>query len=366
MLGRGVGLVVDITGDTSGLKGALGDAGKDVKGFGGVSLATAAKVTVLGGVAVAAVAGLFELGKAAASDRAEQEKLIQTYQNAGAATGDYMATIDAAIAQGQDKAFSDSESRAALESLITATHSATEAQSLHAAAMDIARQAGVPLEQAADALAKAYAGNDGALRKLLPGLAKGATAQDTITAAMQASKGQADKFAKSAEGMGMRAGDALGELGETIGEAVLPVLDAMLPALIPIIQQLGKLIKAVLPVLIPILKVVAKAFGVIVDVIIKLVGWVSDLINWLSNLLRPIGDVINALASLNPFGGLISQITGGPGAGVSTDTGGVGAPFNATFNIYGDPATVEATLIKVLNDYNRRNGLAPMTTLRRA
>jgi hypothetical protein len=109
----------------------------------------------------------------------------------------------------------------------------------------------------------------------------------------------------------------------------------------------------------------ATVFGTIVDIIIKLVGWVADLIKWLSDLLRPIGEVIDALAALNPFGGLISQITGGPGGG-STDTGGVGAPFNATFNIYGDPAVVEATLVRVLNDYNRRNGLPSLTTLRRA
>lgn len=365
MLSKGVGLVVGIIGDASGLKNTLGDAGKEVKGFGGISLATAAKVTVIGGVAIAAATGLFELGKAAAADRDEQNKLIQTIQNAGAATGDYMAQIDAAIAQGQDKAFSDSETRAALESLVTATKSVTESTQLLAGAQDLARQAGVPLEQAADAISKAYAGNDGALRKLLPGLAKGATAQDTIAEAFKRSKGQADRFANSAEGMGARAGDALGELGETIGSAVLPVLDALLPAILPIIKQLGVLIQKVLPILVPLLKIVAQAFGVVVDIIIKLVSWVADLINWFADLLRPIGQVIDALASLNPFGGLIAQITGGGGA-VSTDTGGVGAPFNATFNIYGDPATVESTLIRVLNDYNRRNGLVPMTTLRRA
>lgn len=366
MLSRGVGLVVGITGDASGLKDTLGDAGKEVKGFGGISLATAAKVTLIGGVAVAAATGLFELGKAAAADRDEQDKLIKTIENAGAATGNYMQLVDDAITQGQNRAFSDSETRAALESLVTATGDVAQSTQLLVGAQDLARQAGVSLEQASDAVAKAYAGNDGALRKMLPGLQKGATAQDTIAAAFSRSKGQADRFANSAEGMGARAGDALGELGETIGEAVLPVLDALLPALLPIIKQLGVLIQKVLPILVPLLKIVAQAFGVVVDIVIKLVSWVADLIKWLADLLSPIGQVIDALASLNPFGGLIAQITGGPGGATSTDTGGVGAPFNATFNIYGDPATVEATLVRVLNDYNRRNGLPAFTTLRRA
>lgn len=354
MLSRGVGLVVGITGDTSGLRNALGDAGKDVKGFGGISLATAAKVTLIGGVAITAAAGLFELGKAAAADRDEQNKLITAVQAAGAATGDYMGVIDTAIAQGQDKAFSDSETRAALMSLVTATKDVTAATGLLSGAQDIARFAGVSLEQASDALSKAYSGNDGALRKLLPGLAKGATATDTIKAAFAQAKGQADVFAKSSEGMGLRASDALGELGETVGSVVLPVLDAMLPALIPIIKSLGKLITAVLPVLIPLLQVVANVFGFVADAIGHVIDFVADLIKWISDLLRPIGQVVDALASLNPFGDLIKTITGGPM--VATDTGGPGNIINATFNITGDPAVIERTVVAALRNYTRRNG----------
>jgi hypothetical protein len=356
MMSRGVGLVVGITGDVSGLKNSLGDAGKDVKGFGGISLATAAKVTLIGGVAIAAATGLMELGKAAAADRDEHAKLLTAVQAAGAATGDYMGVIDAAIAQGQEKAFSDSETRAALMSLVSATGNVTAATGQLAGAQDIARFAGVSLEQASDAIAKALAGQDGALRKLMPGLAKGKSATDTIALATARAAGQADKFASSADGMGARAGDAIGELGETIGEVFLPVLDAILPALIPIIQAFGKLIKAVLPVLVPLLKVVAKAFGFVVDVVSRLIGFVSDLIGWIGDLLRPIGQVIDALASLNPFGGLIKTITGGP-MRMEADTGGPAPSFNAQFNIYGDPAQIEATVIRALRDYSRRNGL---------
>lgn len=361
MLGRGVGLVVGVTGDTSGLKSALGSAGQDVKGFGGISLATAAKVTVIGGAVVLAAEALWSLGKAADADRTEQAKLIKVFEQAGAATGNYTAIIDAAILAGQNKAFTDSESRAALEALVTATGDAGKAAELHAVAMDVARFAGVSLEQAANAIAKAEAGQDGALRKLIPGLAKGAKATDTIALASKRAAGQADIFANSSEGGAMRTADAMGELGETVGEVVLPVMDALIPIVIDIIRAITPLIKAALPILVGLLKVVATVFGKVGDAIGMVVGWVQGLVNWFQRAIKWVGEIIDALSALNPFGGLISAITGGINATGGTATGGPGGSFNATFNIYGrDPAAVEATIVRVLNDYSRRNGFAVM------
>ena len=358
MVMRGVGLVVGVTGDISGLQKSLGSAGQEVKGFGGISLATAAKVTVVAGAVALAAEGLYELAKSADADRTEQKKLVAAIEAAGAATGDYMAQVDAAIAQGQAKAFSDSETRAGLESLVRATGDVSAATGLLATAQDVARASGVSLEQASDAIAKAHLGNDGALRKLMPGLAKGATGFDTIANAEKAAAGQADIFSESAEGGALKAQDAMGELGETVGEVLLPVLDALIPALIPILQALGKLIKAVLPVLIPLVKLLATAFTIVANVLARVIGFVVDLINWVGKLLAPVGDLIDALASLNPFSGLIDQITGG--GYPSGDTGGPAGSFSATFNIIGDPAVIERTVVGTLNNYTRRNGLEPL------
>lgn len=360
MLGRGVGLVVGITGDTSGLQQSLGQAGKDVKGFGGISLSTAAKVTVVGGAVVLAAEALWSLGKAADADRTEQAKLIKVFEQAGAATGDYTAKIDAAILAGQNKAFSDSESRAALEALVTATGDAGAAATLHAQAMDIARFAGVSLEQAANAIAKAHAGQDGALRKLVPGLAKGAKATDTIALASKRAAGQADIFANSSEGGAARAADAMGELGETVGELVLPIMDALIPIIIGIIRAITPLIKAALPPLVALLKNAAKGFEIVGNAISTVVGWVSGLIGWFQRAIRWVGEMIDALAALNPFGGLISAITGGPGGGYVGATGGPVGGMSPVFHIYGDPAATEAAVVRALNGYARRNGYTVM------
>ena len=143
--------------------------------------------------------------------------------------------------------------RAGLQDLVTATGSAEEANRLLGPAMDIARLAGVDLETASKALAKAHDGNDAALRKLIPGLEKGKTATDTIAEATELASGQADIYAKSSEGMGKAGSDAFAEIGETIGSAFLPIMDEVVPALIPIIQELGELIKELLPLLKPVI-----------------------------------------------------------------------------------------------------------------
>lgn len=355
MVMRGVGLVVGVTGDISGLQKSLGDAGGDVKGFGGISLGTAAKVTVVAGAVVLAAEALWELGKAADADRTETKKLAAAIDSAGAATGDWVAQVDAAIVAGQAKAFSDSETRAGLEALVRSTGSVTEATTLLSVAQDIARLRGVDLATAANAVAKANEGQDGALKKLIPGLEAGATATDTIANAQKAAAGQADIFANSAEGGAMKTADAMGELGETIGELVLPIMDEMVPILIPIIQQFAKLIKQILPVIIPLFQLFAKWVGFLATVFSTAIGFVIDFISWIGRLLAPLGQVLDALASLNPFGDIIGMVTGGGGTGGSF-TGGTGGPFTATFNIHGDPATIERTVIGALRDYDRRNG----------
>ena len=154
----GVSLSVNITGDTKGLSNALGGAGGEVKDFGSSALGTAAKVSVVAGAALAAGAAIMAMTKAAAEDRDEQNKLALAVQKAGAETAVSNNQIDEAIRLGQEKAFTDSESREALTSLVTATEDVGSATQLLTHAQDIARFAGVDLATAADAVAKAHAG----------------------------------------------------------------------------------------------------------------------------------------------------------------------------------------------------------------
>lgn len=357
----GVGISVGITGDASGLKGALDDAGGGLEVFGHKINATAVVgVAALAGGAAIAVSAIADMTAAAAEDRAEQEKLNQVYVAAGAATTGYTETIQAAIDAGAAKAFSDSEVRAGLQSLVVATGDAAKANQLLGPAMDIARFAGVDLETASKALAKAHDGNDAALRKLIPGLEKGATAADTIAAATELATGQADLYAKSSEGMGKQSSDAFAEIGETIGSAFLPVMDAIVPALIPILKMLGELIKELLPLLTPVIHLIVEALKIFIGVLTTLIGVIKDVLGFIGDMVKKVQDAANFIGSvdLNPFslpGGEAFGYPAPAGRGRSGRSGGSssGGGTNVTVQVMSaDPTEV----VRAIRRWSRNNG----------
>lgn len=359
--GRGLGLTVEIRGDGKDLDSELDKSGGSVKGFGATIGGSALKLAAFaGGVGIAANL-IADMTTAAADDAAEQARLTSAIAAAGAATADSNAIVDEAIAKGQDRAFTDSQTRDALQSLVTSTGDLTTATGLLSSAQDIARFANVDLATAADAVAKANAGQDGALRKLLPGLAKGATATDTLANATKAASGQADAYADSAAGMQARAGDAFSELTETIGSVFLPVLEEILPALIPVLKAFGTLITSLLPVLLPLLKLAASGLGIVARALSTVVGWLVKLIDWLGNAIGAIGRFLD---SINPLKGIslpslpfLSSSAAGTGAstrGRSSRSSG-GAVGGITINVQGDPAVIEAAVVRALRSYGRRN-----------
>jgi len=363
----GPALIVSIIGDASKLSSALGESDKKVSAFGkSIDIGGVAKVAAFAGVVGVAAGALVEMGQAAGADRAEAAKLDTAIRAAGAATGDYNAQVEAAITAGQARAFTDSQTREALQSLVTATGDVSTATDLLTVAQDVARFAGVDLATASDAIAKAQAGQDTQLARLIPGLEKGATATDTIANASKAASGQADAFANSTEGQMARSADAFGELGETIGSAVLPILDALLPALIPIIQSLGKLVTAVLPVLIPLIKVLAQALGIVANVVAKVAEFLADMIGQALKAIGVIGDLVAKIPKIPalPFGiggqsvdafGL--PVAGATPFGMAGRSGSSSGGGGVTVNIYGgDPTRVEAAVARALRGYTRRNG----------
>jgi hypothetical protein len=361
----GPALIISIIGDASKLSSTLGQADSKVSAFGkSIDLGVLAKGAALAGVVGIAADALVGMAQAAGQDRAEAAKLDQVIRSAGAATGDYTSQVDAAIAAGQERAFTDSQTREALQSLVTATGDVTMSTGLLTTAQDVARFAGVDLATAADAIAKAQAGQDTQLARLIPGLEKGATATDTIANASKIAAGQADAFANSTEGQMARSADAMGELGETIGSALLPILDALLPALIPVIQALGKMVQAILPVIIPLIKVLATQLAVVATIVAKVAGFMADLIAQFMKGIDVVARFVDSLPDL-PSISLPFLSSAPTGAGVTTRglAGGLGARAGGSWgggvqvNIYGgDPTRVEAAVARALQGYTRRNG----------
>jgi len=361
-----LGIQVKIGGDTKELGSALDEAGGKVGGFGVNIGGGALKVAALAGAVGIAANVVADLTSAAAEDEAQQLRLSQAIAQATGSTADHTAEVEAAIAAGQDKAFTDSQTRDALQSLVTSTGDLTAATGMLTGAQDIARLANVDLATAADAVAKANEGQDGPLRKLIPGLEKGATAADTLALATAKAAGQADVYASSAEGMQAKGADAFGELGETIGSVFLPVIKEILPAILPVIKALGTIITALLPVLNPLLKLtafllagLAANIAVVAQGLATVIKWITDAIGW-------IGRLVDSIGPLKGIGDFIGGITGGgrsssgrslTGRGRGARAGGSGGGA-VTVNVYatGDTLATEAAVMRALRRETRLNG----------
>ena len=360
-----VKLLVEIIGDASKLASELDKASGQAGGFAS-SLAgvagTAAKVAGAASAVAVVGAAIVKTTQAAGEDEAQQKKLETAYRNTGAATGDYTTSIQAAIDAGQDAAFADSEVRDALIPLVTATGDAKEANDLLAVAFDVSRAAGVPLAQAADAVAKASVGQDTALRRLLPGLAEQETSTDTIAEAQRIAAGASDDYATSLEGMGKKGTDAFGELSEVIGGAFLPVFEAILPALVPLLESFGQLVTAILPLLVPLLQSTADVLVFVADGLTTVVGWVTKLVDWLRQAIDWVGRFLDKLDDIGPnislpsLPGIGNLAVAGPAGATTRGAGTGGGPV--TVNVYttGDSIAAEKAVLAALRRVTRLNG----------
>jgi hypothetical protein len=187
--------------------------------------------------AVGALAvGLFDATKGAIEDAAAQDLLANTLNKAtGATDAQIAANEDWISTQGKLLGVTDDELRPVLGKLARATGSVTDAQKLATQAMDIAAATGKPLATVTTALEKAYGGNLTALAKLAPEyrqMIKDGASFDEVMAAMAVTTGgAATEAANTAEGQFKRLGVALNETKESIGAALMPVIEAALPLL---------------------------------------------------------------------------------------------------------------------------------------
>jgi len=190
--------------------------------------------------AAAALAGLgaalFDATKGAMEDAAAQKELARQLGISTGATDNQIKSVEDWISkQGELLGFSDDQLRPALASLSRVTYDLEESQKAATLAMDIAAATGKPLETVTNALAKAYGGNTAALAKLDPSLRdmiKGGAELDEVFYALGGTfGGAAQEAANTAEGGFKRLALSLSETKESIGAALLPIVEKALPKL---------------------------------------------------------------------------------------------------------------------------------------
>jgi len=186
----------------------------------------------LGGLAVA----LGDATRAAMEDQQEQAALALTLQNVTGAGAAQTAQVEKQIsAMSRASGVADTEYRKALEALVRGTKDVGIAMNDMNLVMDISTATGMDSASVADALAKAYQGNFKALRSLSPEMStmikEGASLNEVMDVLGGTFGGATAKNAETAAGKMAILKNSIGETKESIGAALLPVLEAVLPVL---------------------------------------------------------------------------------------------------------------------------------------
>ena len=207
-------------------------AKKSFQAFGIAAAASAAFAAKIGTDAV----------KAAIEDQKSQTILANSLRNTvGATDAAIKSTEDFISKQQLLVGVSDTELRQSLITLTGATHSLSEAQSLQNIALDVAASGYGDVNSVSKALAKAYAGNLGALKKLVPGMDANIIKSKDFNKAME-------YLSKTMGGAAIASADTLEGRLRILKLSYDEVLESLGYALLPVVQEFaGYLLSDVLP-----------------------------------------------------------------------------------------------------------------------
>jgi len=190
--------------------------------------------------AIAAVAGLAAgLGlatQAAIEDEKSQTLLAQQLQNTTGATESQIASTETLITKMQMQyGVADDQLRPALANLVRATGSLELSQKAMVNVIDLSVAKNIDLETASTAVSKALAGQTTALFKLDPslkGVIDSSSSADEIMKALTGTfGGAAQAAADTASGGFAILQQRLNETKESIGAALIPVIEKLMPTL---------------------------------------------------------------------------------------------------------------------------------------
>jgi phage-related protein len=231
-------LKLSILGDVDNLNKSLKSASKDVDTFGD-KMGKVGKMVGAAFAAAAAAAGAYAIKigiegvKAAIEDEKAQTQLALALENATGATKAQIAATEQSILQmSLASGVADDSLRPALGRLVRSTGDITKAQDLLSTALDVATATGKPLESVANALGRAYDGNTTSLGRL--GIGLSAAELKTMNFTQVQSKltdlfgGAAARNADTYAGRIARMQVAFDEAKETIGFALLPILEKVI------------------------------------------------------------------------------------------------------------------------------------------
>jgi hypothetical protein len=269
---------VALSADNKQLTKDLGDAEQQGQSWAsrlGGSLKAAIPTAMIVGAIAGIGKGLWDAAQAAG----EEEKGIVRLQAAVEASGGTWDTasgkIETYIAkQSQRTALDDGEARDALTRLITATGDYEKSLGLMGLAQDLAIGKDIDLKTAAEIVGKVSEGNVSILTRYGITLQDGATATEALAVLQERFGGQAEAYGATFEGAQQRMGIAMGNLKETIGGFLLPILTELFTSLAGLAEQAIPWVEDKVNALRPVFD---EVFGFIKEVVTTVVGVVRDI-----------------------------------------------------------------------------------------
>ena len=341
-------LKLSILGDVDNLNKSLKTATADVETFGD-KMGKVGKMVGAAFVAAAAAAGAYavKIGiegvKAAIEDEKAQTQLALALENAtGATKAQIAATEQSILKMSLATGVADDELRPALGRLVRSTGDITKAQDLLTTALDISTATGKPLETVANALGKAYDGNTAALGKLGIGLSSAELKTMSFTDVQGKLSalfgGAAAANAETYAGRIARVQVAFNEAKETVGFALLPILEKLINFInlnaLPVINAFSGAFSlsgnGVGGVITTLGNIIVNTFTPIINGLIKAFNYVKD----------AIGDNLD---TFKEFGGYIATYLA-PVIGTV-----LGGALSVAGKIAGGVIDVIAGVVKVLN-----------------
>jgi len=237
--------------DGKGIKSALNEfknleTGTEKVGFAAQQAAKLAVIgfAALGASAAAAGAVLYKAAQAAAQDQAAQVQLASSIKASTTASDLQIKGVEEYIDKTQRAVgVADDQLRPAFGRLVRATGDVSKAQDLLNLSLDLSASTGKSVEATANAISKAQEGSYGALSKLGVGYdaatLKAAGFEKVQGMLEERFGGSAAEKAKTYEGVMARLKITLGELQESIGAKVLPILTELGDSAVRIAEAFG-------------------------------------------------------------------------------------------------------------------------------
>jgi len=371
-------LKLSILADVDELKKSLKTGETEVKGFSDKvsdfgKKAAAAFALAAAAAAAYAVKLAVDGVKAAIEDEQAQLRLANALRTAtGATDAQIKATEDYISQTSLAVGIADDALRPAFQRLSVATGDVTKSQQLLNLAIDISKGTGKDLGQVTEALSKAYGGQDTQLARLGIGItaaqAKQLSFRDETQLLSDLYGGAASANAETFQGRIDRLKVGFEEAKETIGFALLPVIERLIGFIFeygtPIVDKFRDAFNIIRDAIdrnresfnefwvllkdrvFPILQTVfgflldvgAKAAAAIIDAFGKIVGAITPVLNFIISAINKVIDGINLvktgadIGKISPIGASGGGFSGGgfaglgaAGAGVSGGSSGGGA-----------------------------------------